>query len=213
MNSGAKAATKLTERTRDAVIEGRACDEAGTNPIPTQTYFTGLLLLLAAVVMLFAGLTSALVVRKGISGDWRPLPLPRVACYSTILLLFSSFWMERVRHRYRARKLGPRLGRGLAPVLALGLSFALAQMFSWVELRAQGVHLGTNPSASFYYLMTAVYAALYFGGLGAVCYLTLPLKRMESGDQCRTIVDVVAIAWYSLTGLWIYLLVLFVTIM
>ena len=36
-----------------------------------QRYYTGMMLGLAAIVMLFAAFTSAYIVRKGLSDDWR----------------------------------------------------------------------------------------------------------------------------------------------
>ena len=40
---------------------------------------TGVVLLLIAVGMLFAALTSAMYVRRGLGGDWKALPIPALA--------------------------------------------------------------------------------------------------------------------------------------
>jgi cytochrome c oxidase subunit 3 len=213
MNVDITSGTELAERTRDAAGNEQAGGGARWNSIPMHTYYTGLWLLVAAVVMLFAGLTSALVVRKGISEDWRPLALPPISYYSTSVLLLSGFWMERFRRRFWAGASDTPLTSHLIAVCVLGVGFALAQIFTWLELRRRGIYMGTNPSASFYYLLSGVYGALYWTGLGTICYLALPLKRVDSTGRRRTIVDVVALGWHCLTGLWIYLLVLFVTIM
>src|SRR5437868_12007036 len=55
-----------------------------------RVYRTGMWMALAAIVMLFAAFTSALVVRKGISNDWVATALPRVLWFNTAVLIASS---------------------------------------------------------------------------------------------------------------------------
>ena len=63
--------------------------------------FTGLLVLLAAVTMMFAALTSAFVVRRGLSNDWVHLEIPRMLWLNTAVLLLSSAVLESARRRLR----------------------------------------------------------------------------------------------------------------
>src|SRR5213593_886612 len=66
---------------------------------------TGLMVLLAAVVMFFAALTSAFIVRRGLSNDWIHIGLPRIVWLNTALLLASSVALELAR---QALKTGQR---------------------------------------------------------------------------------------------------------
>src|SRR5476649_1330197 len=56
--------------------------------------FTGLYVLLAASTMVFAALTSALVVRRGLSDDWASMAKPPILWVNTAVLLASSLALE-----------------------------------------------------------------------------------------------------------------------
>src|SRR3954451_22427174 len=59
--------------------------------------FTGLYVLLAASSMVFAALTSALVVRRGLGDDWLSMPKPAILWVNTGVLLASSIALELAR--------------------------------------------------------------------------------------------------------------------
>src|SRR6059036_1423081 len=105
--------------------------------------FTGLMVLLAAVVMFFAALTSAFIVRRGLSTDWISTQIPRVLWLNTAVLLASSFVLELAR---RALKAGRRERFNLLWIggSALGVVFLLGQYQAWRQLSAQGIYLATN---------------------------------------------------------------------
>ena len=68
--------------------------------IPQRAYQTGVMMLLAGVLMFFMALVSAEIVRRGFSSDWQPLDLPwRILELSTAILLASSFTLARSRNR------------------------------------------------------------------------------------------------------------------
>src|SRR3954464_14232967 len=59
--------------------------------------FTGLFVLIAASAMVFAALTSAFVVRRGLSDDWASMHKPPILWVNTVLLLLSSLVLDRSR--------------------------------------------------------------------------------------------------------------------
>ena len=59
--------------------------------------FTGLYVLLAASTMVFAALSSAMVVRRGLSEDWASMAKPPILWLNTAVLLISSFALEMAR--------------------------------------------------------------------------------------------------------------------
>src|SRR5208337_946466 len=61
------------------------------HPEPAQT---GMWVVLAAVTMMFAALTSALVVRQHTGNDWQHIALPSILFWNTLLLLASSATLE-----------------------------------------------------------------------------------------------------------------------
>ena len=80
-----------------------------------------------AIIMSFAALTSALLVRQG-SGEWAHIVLPSILYVNTAALLLSSFTMEMSR-RALARSAG--VTTWLAITLLLGLSFVSGQYLAW----------------------------------------------------------------------------------
>ena len=121
---------------------------------------TGIWVALAAITMTFVAITSAMVVRQGASMDWRHFTLPRVLYLDTVILLASSGALELARKRVAAFARGLQPGRSLPLLwlwltLGLGLLFVGGQYVAWLQLKAEGWYLATNPSSSFFYLFTA----------------------------------------------------------
>jgi cytochrome c oxidase subunit III len=110
------------------------------SPPPTST---GIWVIVYAITMTFAALTSAMIVRKGASLDWRSFTLPSILYLDTALLLASSVTLE-VAQRRVARFMGGIVIRGESPArwlyitLGLGLLFMTGQYVAWAQLRGEG---------------------------------------------------------------------------
>lgn len=169
--------------------------------------FTGLIVLLVASTMVFAALTSAFVMRRGIAEDWTSLPKPPVLFVNTAVLLLSSIVLDLSR---RALKSGNRSRFNLwwTMATALGILFLVGQAYAWRQVNAAGFYIATNPASSFFYLLTASHAAHLLGGVAALVYVDVQALRLRLGPAKRTAIDVAAIFWHFLDGLWIYLMVL-----
>jgi cytochrome c oxidase subunit 3 len=184
---------------------GFSGEPGGGWSVPARAYRTGMWLALGAIVMLFAAFTSALVVRRGISNDWVPTALPRILYLNTAILLASSLTLELGRRALTA-DLATQFARWLYATAGLGIAFVAGQLTAWHQLAARGVYLATNPSSSFFYLLTAAHGVHLLGGIAALAYLCWRVAGFNSSR--RTAVDVTAIYWHFLTGLWVYILVL-----
>jgi cytochrome c oxidase subunit 3 len=169
---------------------------------------TGLLVLLAATTMAFAAFTSAFVVRRGMSDDWVALRLPRIVWANTAVLIASSFLLELAR---RSLKRGRRtaFNRYWTAGTVLGALFLVGQALAWRDLNAAGIFVATNPSSSFFYLLTAAHGLHIVGGLSALAYVDIQALRLRLGPGKRTAVDVSAVFWHFVDGLWLYLMALF----
>ena len=175
--------------------------------MPARTYRTGMWMALVAIVMLFAAFTSAMVVRKGASSDWTAIALPRILYFNTLLLLASSLAFEFSRRALDAgRARDFKLWLNVTTIL--GIAFIGGQLIAWRELASHGVYLSTNPSSSFFYLLTAAHGLHLLGGVGALFYLVWKAPKLAVGLKKRVAVDVTAIYWHFMDGLWIYLLLL-----
>jgi cytochrome c oxidase subunit 3 len=168
---------------------------------------TGLFVLLTATTMVFAAFTSAFWVRRGLSNDWAATPLPGVLWLNTAVLLGSSAMLEIAR---RALKAGKRteFNRYWTTGTVLGILFLLGQALAWRELRDAGVFIASNPSSSFFYVLTAAHALHVLGGVSALAYVDVKALSLQLGPGKRTAVDVSALFWHFLDGLWVYLMVL-----
>ena len=170
--------------------------------------FTGLFVLLAASTMVFAALTSAFVVRRGLSDDWASMHKPPILWLNTVILLASSVALDRSR---TALKTGDRSKFNVwwTTGTVLGLLFLVGQAVAWRQLKEAGVFIATNPSSSFFYVLTASHAVHLLGGVAALVYVDIQALRLRLGPAKRTAIDVSAIFWHFLDGLWLYLMVLF----
>ena len=62
-------------------------------------------LLIISIIMLFAGLTSGYIVRRGTGEDWISQALPLYFTVSTIIALVSSITMYLAVHTFKRKKL------------------------------------------------------------------------------------------------------------
>jgi cytochrome c oxidase subunit 3 len=166
------------------------------------------MVLMATTAMIFAALTSAYFMRRGFSGDWQSMPAPPVLWANTAMLLLSSGMVERARWNLHAGRRAAFNSWWGGAVLA-GALFLLAQAGVWRQLNSAGFHAANNPSIAFFYLLTAAHAVHVAGSLGALAYVGFHALRFTMGPSRRTGAEVAAVFWHFLTGLWIFLLLLF----
>jgi len=193
----------------------------------------GLVLGLTAVLMLFVGFTSALLVRKGLpsfdaqtntySRDWVTINLPwTLLLVNTAVLLLSSLTMEFARRGIaRQAALAPvksipgvSLGdeKGfpwLGSTVILGMGFLAGQLLVWRILHERQFFVNTGPSSSFAYLLFATHAVHLAGGVIALIYAAAASWLLHKPIEAkRIVVDVAAWYWHFMALLWIYILVL-----
>lgn len=190
-----------------------------------RRYRLGLGLCVCAIAMLFVGLTSAYVVRRGIptfdpasgaySTAWEPLHLPLALLFvNTLLLSAASVTLEfarrtaRVAYRVPKQKIHANLWTVLSLVLLAG--FIAGQAGAWQQLRARGEFLASGARTAFFYVLTGTHAAHAIIGLLLVAWIAL-LGRTQSISRRYIATDLTAWYLHSMTALWIYLLVFLLT--
>ena len=161
---------------------------------------------IVSMVMLFAGLTSAYVVRAD-NGNWLVFQLPSISIISTAIIVTSSLTMLIAqlaikKNNYFLANLGLFLS------LALGITFFFTQIEAWKELSAQGIFFVgkySNAAGSFLYLIALVHLVHMIGGLIAVTVSLTKclLKKYSSSDFLG--IELTAIYWHFLDALWVYL--------
>jgi cytochrome c oxidase subunit 3 len=171
---------------------------------------TGIWVVVYAITMTFVALTSALVVRKGSSLDWQSFTLPSILYLNTVLLLGSSVTLEIARRRVATFMGGIAIpgespARWLYITLVFGLLFVTGQYAAWARLRAEGLYLATNPSSSFFYLLTAAHVMHVLGGLVGLLYV---IGKLRKSQLRRSTMDAASRYWHFVDILWVYLLLL-----
>ena len=176
-------------------------DSRGGRPgVPERRYYTGMLVLMAGVTMLFAAFISAYIVRKGISDDWIPTAIPILVWVNTAVLLASSLTLERARRLYGDTT---AVTRWWLATTSLGFVFLLGQLVVWQQLAGAGIYLRTNPSSAFFYILTGAHGVHLLGGVAALAYWSRRL--LQDRPPTRTVLNVTSIYWHFLDGLWVYL--------
>lgn len=143
--------------------------------------YTGLLALIAALTMLFAALCSAYIVRRGLSGDWTPLALPKLVWASAAASILGSAILELTRGR----------ATGQRTAAALGLISGLLVVGSWRALSNAGVSAASNAGAAFFLVFGSAYLLCLSGGVFAL---------VRSGSRASHLY------WHYVAGLWSLLL-------
>jgi len=87
------------------------------------------------------------------------------------------------------------------------LLFLAGQVIAWRWLASAGMLLSTNPSSSFFYLLTAAHGAHLAGGIFALFYVTFRQWKRSRISQA-TAAELTSIYWHFMDGLWVFLLVL-----
>lgn len=174
-----------------------------------STYRITMGVLLAAIVMMFAALSSVYVMSS--EENRRPVAMPKMFLLSTAVILVSS-WTFRQAKRSLQREEQRKYARWLLLTLALGLGFVISQVIGWRELARAGVYFRSDPRSTFFYLITALHGAHLLGGIALVSYLVLRSRRPAVAalevEKNTAWTGTVGLYWHTMDGIWIWLFLL-----
>ncbi len=182
-----------------------------------------------SIVMLFAGLTSAYMVRQG-EGKWVQFALPQLFIVSTVIILVSSVTMQWAVISIKKNDVS-NLKIAVLLTFLLGIGFVIFQYLAWSDLVSQGIYfVGTvkditsnftyipagnetvaqaadigNVAASFLYVITGLHVAHLVGGILALSVVLVKSLRGKYSASNYNGVVVCSIYWHFLDALWIYL--------
>jgi cytochrome c oxidase subunit 3 len=186
---------------------------------------------IVSITMLFAGLTSAYIVRQG-EGKWAEFTLPQLFAVSSLIIVLSSIcvqWGVSAIKKNNAKNL--RIA--LTLTMILGAGFVISQYFAWTELYSKGiVFTGTigqittdykyiptpaaketaaeissagNVAGSFLYVITGLHVVHLLAGLIALVVVFIRSLLNKYSDRNFNGVMMLATYWHFLGGLWLYL--------
>ena len=162
-------------------------------------------LAIGSMIMLFAGLTSAYLVRKA-EGNWLEFDLPWIFWISTGLIMLCS-----VTINMAVRALKKNDQKNLLIFLwittGLGTAFLITQYLAWSELYSKGISFTGNPASSFLFVLTGLHVAHFFGGFIYLIVVLLRAIRKVYNAENTLAVRLCATYWHFLDVLWVYLFI------
>jgi cytochrome c oxidase subunit 3 len=172
-------------------------------PISMHPKKFALWLFLVTVVMIFAALTSAYIVRQA-EGNWLEYELPEIFWVTSGIVILSSISLQ-VAY-FAAKKdnfLGLRIG--MVATVLLGIGFLVGQWYSWVALVDREVFFVGNPSGSFLYVFTGLHAVHLISGVIFLIIVLISTFRDKVHSQALNTLEMAITYWHFLGGLWLYL--------
>jgi len=161
-------------------------------------------LLIVASIMLFAGFTSAYIVRRG-EGNWEIFNLPSLFAVNTVFIILSSITMQLSVWALKKNHL-TQVKRFLGLTFALGLAFCIGQFYAWGQLTADNVFFAfSNPSNSFVYVISGVHLFHVIGGVLFVLIQFIQSLRGKIQSHLPLYTGMCATYWHFIGILWIYL--------
>ncbi|WP_347929170.1 cytochrome c oxidase subunit 3 [Pseudomonas helvetica] len=178
-----------------------------------QNARVGLRLFLAVVSSLFFLFLVAFIERSQMA-DWQPLtePLAPLAnlwqlWLNTAFLVFSCIALQWSRMAARQGRLDATvIGFAVGGVFAV--AFLTGQLWVWQQFVAWGYFVASNPANSFFYLLTGLHGFHLLGGLIAWSRTVAKYLHHVPLPQLSASVELCAIYWHYLLGLWFVLFAL-----
>lgn len=177
----------------------------------------GLWLALGSIVMMFAGLTSAFIVRQA-QGNWTPYKLPELFWVSSIVIILSSITLI-VAERAIKKDNSALYRQMIGLTFLLGIGFGVLQYLGWQALAGYGIILeGNDPSGAFLYVISGIHVLHVVGGL--VFLAIFFFKTFEKKDAVKQLIEdmkpekflgieLLSTYWHFVGVLWLYLFFFF----
>lgn len=172
-------------------------------------------LCVGALSMMFAGFTSAYIVKKADTELWNQFVIPSEFLYSTIVIILSSILFMWGANAIKRKDDSKQYLIALIGTLALGLVFCGLQFAGWKALIDSGVFLRDDVSGAFFYIITGSHFLHVIGGIIALFFSIFRLiKKRREGIFDLTLgihptiknrVDLLGIYWHFVDILWLYL--------
>lgn len=160
---------------------------------------------MVGILMAFAGLTSAYLIRHSDS-DWVSFELPNSFFISTASILLSSITLILAKRAVKKDDL-KQVKQFVGLSLIFGLGFVIAQFYSYGVLVENGHYFtGSNISSSFLYVLTGVHLAHVISGIIVLIVLLVRSLMEKYTAEEHLGLSLGSTYWHFLDVLWIYLL-------
>jgi cytochrome c oxidase subunit 3 len=184
---------------------GGGSGESGAS-FPFTKGQVGIWILLTAVIMLFAGLSSAYIVLRGMP-TWQNIELPSLLWPNTAILLMSSVAIELARRAVRRNDI-QSMKRWLIVGGFLGLAFLVGQLAAWRQLVNEGVYLPSTLQSGFFYILTGLHGLHLLGGVIGLSYVLVRAFKNHLTAFTYEPLKLCAVYWHMMDAIWLYLFLL-----
>jgi cytochrome c oxidase subunit 3 len=165
---------------------------------------------IGSIVMMFAGLTSAFIVKSN-QTNWVPVVIPKVFWVSAVVIIISSITVQMALRSFKQQEINQyRILIGVT--LFLGAAFVVLQWLGFQELWAQKVTFKGAGAGQFLYVIFGLHGIHVIGGIIALIVMFSKAIIGNTKLYNAVTVEVAAIYWHFIDLLWIYLLIFFITI-
>jgi cytochrome c oxidase subunit 3 len=160
---------------------------------------------IGSIVMMFAGLTSAYIVKRNQAG-WVSYDLPNAFWYSTIVILLSSLTVQLSLKAFKERAMA-KYRKLMFSTLVLGVLFIVLQYFGFKQFWNSGMTLQANVAFSFLYIIVGLHGLHVIGGIITLLVMSLKAYSSKIRNYSSVPVELICTYWHFVDILWIYLLI------
>ncbi|GAA5022980.1 hypothetical protein GCM10011506_05480 [Marivirga lumbricoides] len=160
-------------------------------------------LFIVSIVMMFAALTSAYIVRQA-EGDWLIYDLPTIFLINTIILVSSSITMH-IAYIAAKKDNFKTLKVAMVFTALLAIAFLVGQFFAWGELVNIEVYFVGNPAGSFLYVISGLHAFHLITGVIFIFIMLFSAFKFNVHSKNMVKMEMCTTYWHFLDGLWVYL--------
>lgn len=168
-------------------------------------YKFNLWIAIGSMLMMFAGLTSAYIVKRNQS-HWVEYDIPSLFWVSTAVMVLSSITLIMAKRSLKGFNM-PIYRRWVFVTLVLGIAFVVFQVLGFSQMWKAGFTHNSTVSVSFLYVIVGLHALHVIGGIVALILLALKAFHPKVKNYSSLRVELVSIYWHFVDLLWIYLLV------
>jgi cytochrome c oxidase subunit 3 len=161
---------------------------------------------MGSIVMMFAGLTSAYIVKRN-QANWQGFDLPVIFTYSTVVILLSSVTIQLALKNFKQRNM-TAYRQFIMVTAVLGMAFIAMQWTGFEQLHERGIKLigqGSNVSGSFLAVIAGLHILHVLGGVVALVIMLRNAFAGKSRNYSPVPVEVATQYWHFVDLLLIYL--------
>lgn len=163
---------------------------------------------IASILMMFAGLTSAFIVKSNLT-SWRNINMPKIFWVSTAIILLSSVTMFMAVSYFKKREMA-FYRTMLAVTLVLGVAFIICQVFGFIQLWNENIRFkGASGAGQFLYAIAGLHGLHVVGGVIALAVMLIKTFVGKVKMYSPIPVEVMSMYWHFVDFLWLYLIIFF----